>query len=123
MRTRTSRAGSHIGLVTISPSISTSSPHRSLDDAARVQSSRIAPFSLVLPIMAIPVDVAPSHPLDQQPTIGLIGMGAMGTMYAKLLSDAGWKKCVSSFILVLAKPTFPAPKESASAICPKNTSH
>lgn len=44
----------------------------------------------------IPVDASPSHPLDQQPTIGLIGMGAMGTMYARLLSDAGWKKCVPS---------------------------
>ncbi|KAF8142155.1 hypothetical protein EV363DRAFT_1249364 [Boletus edulis] len=43
----------------------------------------------------IPVDVTPSHPLDQQPTIGLIGMGAMGTMYAKHLADAGWQKiCV-----------------------------
>ena len=43
-----------------------------------------------------PIDVSPNHPLEQQPTIGLIGMGAMGTMYAKHLSDAGWKKYVSS---------------------------
>jgi len=28
----------------------------------------------------------------EQPAVGLIGMGAMGTMYAKHLSDAGWKK-------------------------------
>ncbi|KAG9313707.1 prephenate dehydrogenase [Chiua virens] len=38
------------------------------------------------------VDVTPNHPIDQQPTIGLIGMGAMGAMYARHLSDAGWKK-------------------------------
>lgn len=44
----------------------------------------------------IPVDVTPNHPYDQQPTIGLIGMGAMGTMYANLLSDAGWKKYLPS---------------------------
>ncbi|KAH7929055.1 Prephenate dehydrogenase [Leucogyrophana mollusca] len=37
-------------------------------------------------------DIAPTDPVDQQPTIGLIGMGAMGAMYAKHLSDAGWKK-------------------------------
>ncbi|KAF9219989.1 Prephenate dehydrogenase [Gyrodon lividus] len=40
----------------------------------------------------IPIDVTPNHPIEEQPTIGLIGMGAMGTMYAKLLSEAGWKK-------------------------------
>jgi prephenate dehydrogenase (NADP+) len=37
-------------------------------------------------------DVTPDAPVDEQPTIGLIGMGAMGRMYAKYLSDAGWKK-------------------------------
>ncbi|KAN0088958.1 hypothetical protein V8E55_006015 [Tylopilus felleus] len=42
--------------------------------------------------MSISIDVSPNHPIDQQPTIGLIGMGAMGTMYAKHLSNAGWKK-------------------------------
>lgn len=46
--------------------------------------------------MSIPIDLSPDHPFDQQPTIGLIGMGAMGTMYAKLLSDAGWKKYTPS---------------------------
>ncbi|KAF9244193.1 hypothetical protein BU15DRAFT_42171 [Melanogaster broomeanus] len=40
----------------------------------------------------IPIDVTPNHPIQEQPTIGLIGMGAMGAMYAKLLSDAGWNK-------------------------------
>ena len=37
-------------------------------------------------------DVTPQDPIDEQPTIGLIGMGGMGTMYAKYLSEAGWKK-------------------------------
>ncbi|KAI9513478.1 prephenate dehydrogenase [Russula earlei] len=37
-------------------------------------------------------DVTPAAPADEQPSIGLIGMGAMGKMYAKCLSDAGWKK-------------------------------
>ncbi|KAM6496562.1 prephenate dehydrogenase [Amanita muscaria] len=34
----------------------------------------------------------PAHPSHAQPTIGLIGMGAMGRMYARVLSSAGWKK-------------------------------
>ena len=37
-------------------------------------------------------NVTPDAPYDEQPAIGLIGMGAMGTMYAKLLSAAGWRK-------------------------------
>jgi prephenate dehydrogenase (NADP+) len=37
-------------------------------------------------------DVSPELPSDEQPTIGLIGMGAMGRMYAQYLSAAGWKK-------------------------------
>ncbi|KAI0252847.1 prephenate dehydrogenase [Lactifluus subvellereus] len=37
-------------------------------------------------------DVTPDAPVDKQPTIGLIGMGGMGKMYAKYLSAAGWKK-------------------------------
>jgi 6-phosphogluconate dehydrogenase (decarboxylating) len=41
-----------------------------------------------------PLDVSPASPAEAQPTIGLIGMGAMGRMYAKYLSQAGWKKCV-----------------------------
>ncbi|KAL0948742.1 hypothetical protein HGRIS_008875 [Hohenbuehelia grisea] len=36
--------------------------------------------------------LSPETPLMDQPTIGLIGMGAMGRMYAKYLSEAGWKK-------------------------------
>jgi len=34
-------------------------------------------------------NVSTSSPRDAQPTIGLIGMGAMGRMYAKYLSEAG----------------------------------
>ncbi|KAI0345057.1 Prephenate dehydrogenase [Trametopsis cervina] len=37
-------------------------------------------------------DVTPEAPTEEQPAIGLIGMGAMGTMYAKALSAAGWKR-------------------------------
>ncbi|KAJ7709536.1 prephenate dehydrogenase [Mycena rosella] len=37
-------------------------------------------------------DISPATPVEDQPTIGLIGMGAMGRMYAKYLSKAGWKK-------------------------------
>ncbi|KAF8065365.1 prephenate dehydrogenase [Lyophyllum atratum] len=37
-------------------------------------------------------NVSPSSSRDAQPTIGLIGMGAMGRMYAKYLSEAGWQK-------------------------------
>lgn len=37
-------------------------------------------------------DVTPQDPIDEQPAIGLIGMGGMGTMYAKSLASAGWKK-------------------------------
>ncbi|THH04058.1 hypothetical protein EW146_g10274, partial [Bondarzewia mesenterica] len=37
-------------------------------------------------------DVTPDAPVEEQPTIGLIGMGAMGKIYAKYLLDGGWKK-------------------------------
>ncbi|KAI0093716.1 Prephenate dehydrogenase [Irpex rosettiformis] len=37
-------------------------------------------------------DVTPGAPAEEQPAIGLIGMGAMGTMYAKHLSAGGWKR-------------------------------
>ncbi|KAJ3552036.1 hypothetical protein NM688_g4367 [Phlebia brevispora] len=37
-------------------------------------------------------DITPDAPVEEQPAIGLIGMGAMGNMYAKCLSQAGWKK-------------------------------
>jgi len=49
--------------------------------------------SFTLPINVDP-NVTPDAPVHAQPTIGLIGMGAMGYMYAKLLSQAGWKKFV-----------------------------
>ena len=37
-------------------------------------------------------DVTPDSPAEEQPIIGLIGMGAMGKMYAKFLSEGGWKR-------------------------------
>lgn len=37
-------------------------------------------------------NISPSSQIDAQPTIGLIGMGAMGKMYARVLSEAGWGK-------------------------------
>ena len=49
--------------------------------------------SFTLPIN-VDANVTPDAPVHAQPTIGLIGMGAMGYMYAKLLSQAGWKKSV-----------------------------
>jgi len=48
-----------------------------------------------LPINVHP-EVTPSSPTENQPTIGLIGMGAMGRMYAKYLGQAGWCRYVSS---------------------------
>lgn len=45
-------------------------------------------------VNGIRVDVTPQDPDDEQPVIGLIGMGAMGRMYAEHLSYAGWKRCV-----------------------------
>jgi hypothetical protein len=63
-------------------------------------------------------DVSPNPPAHEQPTIGLIGMGAMGRMYAKLLSQAHWKQCVfspplSSYPLTLSTA-------STSATSPRN---
>ncbi|THU84230.1 Prephenate dehydrogenase [Dendrothele bispora CBS 962.96] len=37
-------------------------------------------------------NVRPEDPAEEQPVIGLIGMGAMGKMYASLLAKAGWKR-------------------------------
>ncbi|KAI0780502.1 Prephenate dehydrogenase [Trametes elegans] len=42
--------------------------------------------------MAINPNVTPGSPPEEHPAIGLIGMGAMGNMYARCLSQAGWKK-------------------------------
>ncbi|KAF8901188.1 prephenate dehydrogenase [Gymnopilus junonius] len=50
-----------------------------------------AEYYASLPINVSP-NVSPSAPFSDQPTIGLIGMGAMGRMYAKHLGDAGWLK-------------------------------
>jgi prephenate dehydrogenase (NADP+) len=40
------------------------------------------------------LDASPTSPEDEQPAIGLIGMGAMGRMYADCFSKAGWKRHV-----------------------------
>ncbi|KAG9093665.1 prephenate dehydrogenase (NADP(+)) [Ceratobasidium sp. 392] len=37
-------------------------------------------------------DATPDAPIENQPIIGIIGMGEMGQMYAKTLSRAGWAK-------------------------------
>ncbi|CAE6437494.1 unnamed protein product [Rhizoctonia solani] len=37
-------------------------------------------------------DATPDSPAEDQPVIGIIGMGEMGKMYAKVLSKAGWAK-------------------------------
>ncbi|KDQ34128.1 hypothetical protein PLEOSDRAFT_21709 [Pleurotus ostreatus PC15] len=39
-------------------------------------------------------NVSPESPVEKQPVIGLIGMGAMGRMYAKVLAEAGWQRLV-----------------------------
>ncbi|KAF5350762.1 hypothetical protein D9758_010367 [Tetrapyrgos nigripes] len=42
--------------------------------------------------MTFSATLSPNDPAELQPTIGIIGMGAMGRMYANLWSTAGWKK-------------------------------
>ncbi|KAH9917437.1 uncharacterized protein B0H18DRAFT_1087082 [Fomitopsis serialis] len=37
-------------------------------------------------------DITPDSPVEEQPAIGVIGMGSMGTMYAQILYEGGWKK-------------------------------
>jgi hypothetical protein len=37
-------------------------------------------------------DATPDASVEDQPVIGIIGMGEMGKMYAKTLSRAGWAK-------------------------------
>ncbi|KIY71821.1 prephenate dehydrogenase [Cylindrobasidium torrendii FP15055 ss-10] len=39
-----------------------------------------------------PRDLKATAPANEQPTIGIIGMGLMGSMYARVLTQAGWKK-------------------------------
>jgi hypothetical protein len=43
----------------------------------------------------VSLNVSPSSSIDDQPTIGLIGMGAMGRMCAQALCLAGWRKFVN----------------------------
>ena len=48
----------------------------------------------------------PNMPADRQPVIGMIGMGEMGKMYARVLAGAGWKRFVSfhtNLLLVLTR--------------------
>ena len=44
--------------------------------------------------LAVDPTVSPDAPAAEQPVLGIIGMGAMGKMYAKQLSKAGWKRSV-----------------------------
>lgn len=39
-------------------------------------------------------NATPDAPAEDQPVIGIIGMGEMGKMYARTLSAAGWAKWV-----------------------------
>jgi hypothetical protein len=59
---------------------------------SRTQLSSFASLTTATAMASFPPDVSPASPVEVQPTIGLIGMGAMGRMYAKYLSQAGWKK-------------------------------
>jgi hypothetical protein len=63
-------------------------------------------------------DVSPNAPAHKQPIIGLIGMGAMGHMYAKLLSQAHWKQCV--FSPPLSSYPLTISTASTSATSPRN---
>jgi hypothetical protein len=56
--------------------------------------SRVNIDYATLPINLSP-SVTPSSLTESQPTIGLIGMGAMGRMYAQRLGAAGWRRFVS----------------------------
>lgn len=37
-------------------------------------------------------DVTPDSPIEEQPALGVIGMGSMGTLYVKHLEAGGWKR-------------------------------
>ena len=37
------------------------------------------------------IDLSKSNMANEDFAIGIIGMGAMGSMYAKCLADAGWR--------------------------------
>lgn len=56
--------------------------------------------------------VSPNDPIEDQPTIGIIGMGAMGKMYAKLFAKAGWKKYTSQLCRILRWLIMKTPTES-----------
>ena len=46
--------------------------------------------------LSVDPNVTPDAPAAEQPVLGIIGMGAMGKMYAKNLSKAGWKRYESA---------------------------
>lgn len=50
-------------------------------------------------------NVTPNSPIEDHPIIGLIGMGAMGRMYAKYLSEAGWERYAVRRAYVSYAPT------------------
>jgi len=52
----------------------------------------------------IRTNVSPNDPPEEHPAIGLIGMGAMGAMYARELSKAGWKKSKPFVYLPASSP-------------------
>jgi hypothetical protein len=57
----------------------------------RLRLLQVLPLSLKT-MLSDSGDTNPTDPVSAQPTIGLIGMGAMGKMYANHLAKAGWKK-------------------------------
>ena len=85
----------HVGLPTTmvelpqtdNSSFDAQSTHESCPDSPR---SSETSFIVKTPTMRF--DATPSAPVDDQPVVGIIGMGEMGKMYAKTLSAAGWAK-------------------------------
>jgi hypothetical protein len=59
---------------------------------ARERQRRERPHPRFSASSMISPDVTPDAPYNEQPVIGLIGMGEMGKMYAKYLSKAGWMR-------------------------------
>ena len=53
------------------------------------------PSTIVFTDKMVRFDVAPDADPEDQPVIGLIGMGEMGKMYAHRLAKCGWAKSVS----------------------------
>jgi prephenate dehydrogenase (NADP+) len=62
-----------------------------------------ADYYATLPINVTP-NASPSLLPKDQPTIGLIGMGAMGQMYATCLGQAGWRRYVQIHVKKILQP-------------------